>query len=280
MRAFLFVALMLGMTLPARAEPLVAPIAADVLRPSSPWTVDYAPEECRLVRTFGKDEKKIILRLARGSGINQFDLVVAGTSIPKLKVQFKGTIRLSPQAIESKIDGYSMKLPKLPERFIRSFDLDTVFFASITDNQIFDVKIGNDYAVSLLLTGGHAALEALDKCFIDLLGSWGVDVAKLGQAKVLPTPLGNPGFWVTSNDYPTEALRQELSGNVSFLLIIGKDGKPISCKIAHSSGVPMLDQQTCSLLERRAHFTPARDANGDGVAGVYLNRVRWVIPQE
>lgn len=93
------------------------------------------------------------------------------------------------------------------------------------------------------------------------------------------TPSGNPGSWVTTQDYPAEALRANAEGVTEFLLTIGPDGTVSNCEIKSSSGSPLLDATTCQLILRRARFSPARDPFGVAVKGTYFNRVRWTIPR-
>jgi TonB family protein len=95
-----------------------------------------------------------------------------------------------------------------------------------------------------------------------------------------PVPVGNPGLWVTTNDYPALALREEREGLVGFTLIVGTDGRVTSCEIASSSGSPDLDAAVCSLISLRARFTPARNAKGKVQPGRYASRVRWQIPSK
>lgn len=91
-------------------------------------------------------------------------------------------------------------------------------------------------------------------------------------------PRGNPGNWVTTNDYPSRALREERTGTTSFRLTIGTDGRVQDCTITSSSGHSDLDQATCDNLRRRARFRPAEGGDGSPMTGSYSSRVRWVIP--
>ncbi|PLK26267.1 energy transducer TonB [Novosphingobium sp. TH158] len=91
-------------------------------------------------------------------------------------------------------------------------------------------------------------------------------------------PKGNPAYWVTSVDYPAEALREEVSGVARFRLIVGTDGRVTQCEIMATSGSAALDATTCNLVTRRARFDPARDEAGNPTVGTYWNAVRWVIP--
>ncbi len=93
-------------------------------------------------------------------------------------------------------------------------------------------------------------------------------------------PAGNPGTWVTTNDYPSSALQAEREGTSGFRLTISASGQPLFCSITSSSGHDDLDKATCEALMRRARFNPALDRSGNAVVSSYSSRVRWQIPQE
>lgn len=94
------------------------------------------------------------------------------------------------------------------------------------------------------------------------------------------TPRGNPGTWVTSNDYPSRALREELEGTTRFRLIVSADGRTSHCEVRESSGSLALDQTTCSTIRRRARFNPAIDHQGAAIEGSWTSAVRWQIPTD
>lgn len=95
-----------------------------------------------------------------------------------------------------------------------------------------------------------------------------------------PTPRGRPGDWVTTNDYPSRALREEREGTTGFRLSVGPDGRVTNCEVTSSSGSPDLDQATCDNLRRRARFNAATDGDGNPTSGSYSSRTRWVIPKD
>ena len=94
------------------------------------------------------------------------------------------------------------------------------------------------------------------------------------------SPKGASGNWVTTNDYPTRALREEREGVTGYRLSVGPDGRVTDCQITSSSGSPDLDEATCSNLRRRARFNPATDGEGNPTSGSFSARVRWVIPKD
>jgi TonB family protein len=95
-----------------------------------------------------------------------------------------------------------------------------------------------------------------------------------------PRPAGNPGNWVTTNDYPARALMNEDTGTTAFRLEVSARGNVTSCTITQSSAHADLDAATCNALTRRAKFEPAVDYDGQPVASMYSSRVRWEIPIE
>jgi protein TonB len=93
-------------------------------------------------------------------------------------------------------------------------------------------------------------------------------------------PRGNPGSWVTPEDYPSSDLRAENQGTTSFELSVNGDGRATDCKVTNSSGFSSLDQRACQMLMRRARFRPQLDGNGNPMPFTYRNRVRWQIPKD
>lgn len=94
-----------------------------------------------------------------------------------------------------------------------------------------------------------------------------------------PRPVGDPGSWISVDDYPPEALREEVQGTASFVLSVDKSGGVMDCYIGQSSGSSVLDAATCRLLRQRGRFLPAKDKYGQPVEGTYSSRVRWVVPE-
>ena len=95
-----------------------------------------------------------------------------------------------------------------------------------------------------------------------------------------PSPKGNPANWVTTEDYPGRALRENRTGTTGFRLSVGADGRVTGCEITSPSGSEDLDQATCTYAQRRARFAPATDGEGQPTSGSYSSRVKWVIPKD
>lgn len=91
-------------------------------------------------------------------------------------------------------------------------------------------------------------------------------------------PRGNAGQWVTTDDYPTAALRQGRAGTTRFRVTVSADGRVTGCEIVGSSGSPDLDAATCRNVSKRGRFDPATDNQGAKVGGSWTSSVKWVIP--
>jgi protein TonB len=79
-------------------------------------------------------------------------------------------------------------------------------------------------------------------------------------------------------DYPADAVRNEEEGTVRVRLSVGTDGRVTGCTVVGSSGSSSLDRATCSVLQRKARFTPAKDQNGNPIADtVMAPPIRWQL---
>lgn len=94
------------------------------------------------------------------------------------------------------------------------------------------------------------------------------------------SPRGNPGTWVTTDDYPSRALREEREGVTAIAFDIGTDGKVSNCRVTASSGSPDLDDATCKNFVRRARYKPAMNDAGQPMASSGSQRVRWQMPKD
>jgi len=109
--------------------------------------------------------------------------------------------------------------------------------------------------------------------------AWSAPLLAEGGNPGTPVPMGNPGEWVTSDDYPAVALRLNMSGAVGVGLAIAKDGTVSACRVKESSGFEILDKAACELLSARARFHPATDKKGRPIAGSWTSRFLWRIPE-
>ncbi len=93
-------------------------------------------------------------------------------------------------------------------------------------------------------------------------------------------PAGDPGRWVTNDDYPAEAVKNKQQGTTGFRLTIDPSGNIVGCEITSSSGFASLDETTCRVMTQRARFSPALDKKGKPITGTWASRFRWVLQDD
>ena len=91
-------------------------------------------------------------------------------------------------------------------------------------------------------------------------------------------PRNEPGNWITTRDYRSTWIRQEMTGIARFTLTIDTSGRVTDCAITRSTSHAALDEATCKLITRRARFEPARDNAGNLTTGTYRSSIRWNLP--
>ncbi len=75
----------------------------------------------------------------------------------------------------------------------------------------------------------------------------------------------NRAEWFKAVDYPEAALYHERQGTVYVEFVIRADGTAADCSVAKSSGHADLDRHACRVLQNRARFQPATDADGNAI---------------
>ena len=98
-----------------------------------------------------------------------------------------------------------------------------------------------------------------------------------GGAASAPSPpeiLNQDGLF-GEEDYPAEAIMQELEGQTDIRLTINANGRVQACQVIQSSGHEVLDQATCAVYQTRGEFRPARNRQGRAVVGKLVRHVTW-----
>lgn len=96
-------------------------------------------------------------------------------------------------------------------------------------------------------------------------------------AKGSPTPPQLKAARISDTDYPKEALKAGLEGDVLASFIVDLKGRVTECKYQTAEGAELLGDQSCSLLVERFRYTPARDAERKVVAAEMQQPFYWRI---
>jgi protein TonB len=90
---------------------------------------------------------------------------------------------------------------------------------------------------------------------------------------------GDPSQWVTTDDYPSDALSAEAQGTSKIKWEINTAGRVENCVVVASSGNASLDRAACSNITRRGRYTPAQDTAGNPIRSSSSRNVVWRLPQ-
>lgn len=129
--------------------------------------------------------------------------------------------------------------------------------------------------VSLTLVKTKSALAALSACTDDLLRTWHIDPAEQAGIATPPAPVSAAAEWISTDDYPADALARDTQGAVSIVWLIDTDGSVKNCGIAVTSGDVGLDSAACAAITKRGRYKPALDKDGKPIAVHSTRRVVW-----
>ncbi len=80
---------------------------------------------------------------------------------------------------------------------------------------------------------------------------------------------------IKNSDYPRGASKANAGGTVIARFTISSNGRAVACRVTQSSGNTELDNITCSLIERRFRYEPARDTDGNAIEDVTGWKQDW-----
>jgi protein TonB len=81
---------------------------------------------------------------------------------------------------------------------------------------------------------------------------------------------------ITPSDYPRELRQRGIGGRVGMIFTVGPSGRVTSCRVTWSSGVPILDDLTCRIIQQRFRYRPSTDRYGRPVADEVEGEHDWV----
>lgn len=94
-----------------------------------------------------------------------------------------------------------------------------------------------------------------------------------------PTPpeVTNANAWAmrTQSNYPSQASREGLSGDVEILITVDQIGRSSACQVTRSSGHAILDEAACTSAMRYARFKPATDGKGNAINGTITRTLSY-----
>lgn len=250
---------------------------ANPLTPSGPWNVEYADRMCLLTRDFGEGVAKVTLGLRPAPGGDEIRVVLMNRDASvkvvrgEAKLSIDGNAPVTAPFVSAGVKGQPTRISAL--------DVKRSDIATLGTAKQFRLQVG---AVDVRLAPSRVAdaLKVLGHCENDLLVEWGMDPAVLAAIVQFPRVAGEGGALrhFSSDDYPSEAVRQEEQGTAGARVHVGADGRVTECVVFEPSGSKTLDDQTCRIISTRVRYEPAIGKDGRAVASFSFLRIRWALP--
>lgn len=296
----------------AIAPLLIAATQPVRLQPSSQWVVDYADNSCRLIRTFGAGETKIIL-FFESEAPGRMDMTASGKPLKgdndeivarflPLGGKMAGGRRATTVKGREPAILWSM-VSWLPEQFAEKLEREAaarignpavrpppIDLADRASEKLqrqqfaekateLEIQTRRNRPVILETGPMGGPIKAFDKCSRDSLKDWGVD-PDLEDKIVRPAwPIGGVVKWFSTDDYPKDMAFQGKESDVKVRLLIDAAGKVTKCTSLSHFDAPQFNRTTCDAFMKRAKFEPAELADGTKVATYITVRIRWQMPR-
>ena len=274
-----------------------APLSAAepvVLQPASNWNLDYSEESCRLGRKFGEGENQVVLVLTKYAPGLGMEIIASGKALYEKRARSlhysfgEGNEVEVEQPLFGDLDNgeriWQLSgniVPPGTMEALEKAEADTIAYQAAekdaaAEADSFTLKVGSSKTVKLETGRLSAGFKAMDDCLASLVKSWGYDPETIATIVDGPEPVGRVTQWFNYYDYPSEALRKDLSGAVRFRLDIDETGQITDCTIQSSYSDPAFPETVCKEFTRKGRFTPARNAAGEPVASYWANTVLFV----
>lgn len=265
-----------------------------VLRPSSPWNVDFGETKCRLARFFGEGDDRHLLAFAQYWPDARLGMMAAGSSFKPFvsgrdtDLQFfAAQTPLTTQPYAGTAEGFGATLiysdvslengtapegdlttqaPQMPQ-------LDTEFAAQV---QFVSFK-QREHEVRLASGPLREAFKLLNECSTDLVRSWGLDIEQ--HRTMTRRPLWKNAKSLArklQQNYPIDAARQGESAILRMRVIVSAEGKTESCQILEATNTQWLESPACRYMQN-AQFEPALDTQGKPMRSYYATGIIYVI---
>ena len=100
----------------------------------------------------------------------------------------------------------------------------------------------------------------------------------IGTPALADAPAQNSSNWnVFQKLYPKRAIAAREEGAVGFKVTLDSKGAVTGCQVTHSSGHPLLDQETCQIITLNAQFAPD-PAMGPSQTKTHDGVIAWKLP--
>jgi TonB family protein len=251
----------------------IQPAAAASLQPAGKWTVDFGDDRCVAYRGFGNSKNPVHLLLKPSPVGDVLQLQIAEKGINRPGTQEKVSVALGSEApvlmlqLQYGSNGQSVRMINLSKEQASRLSAATTLRWSERGKQ-YDLALGPMAKL----------LDTVEKCKNLLADHWNATLTKRMALKEAPSMDKPIMSLFSTNDYPWDAVKKGQSGLAHVVVLVDENGRMADCTLIATSGIAVLDAQTCIILRNRGKFKPAIGADGKPTRGTFHQRVNWEMP--
>jgi hypothetical protein len=248
--------------------------------PLSKWSIDYAKGECRLVRSFGEQDRATTDQLIQRNAADYVELSLAGPDVPDYNKYVTGRLSLKGHAADHDVFGFGrVREGAIPPivRFMPTSGLLASFRqdAATATPSILQLWLDRNRRVVISLGNMAKPLRALGSCVDDLLTGYGFDPAEQRSLLQPVKPKSSPAPWFRAEDFPPHLNPKAPGSTVIVRVIAAADGQIEDCAVVKAGGDKQFEQLTCDLVRKRARFEPAIGADRRPTRSMLITTVAW-----
>lgn len=261
-----------------------APEAA--LQPTGKWVVNFADAQCVASRDYGALASPLVLVFKKPAIGDVLQIAVVQNGAMREPEQTDGEIAFDERTpIETSFLDYGVK--KLKKRALminlQTIDLGAMRQAStIRIHSRVKSKQGNRPAtptpytdLTFAISEMPTVLTLLDECADDLQKVWNVWDENRDSVTLKKGPSGQIQNLFSGSDYPLVAVRNDLSGTTTLVMLIDEFGKVADCTVTQTSGAASIDAQSCAIIRERGKFKPAIGLDGKPTKSSWRQSITW-----
>jgi hypothetical protein len=241
----------LALTLGAFVCVTGAPLAA---QEDAAWTSLAGEGRCEL--RYMSDENDVLTLAMRGDG----SYILSGTAIHEPASDDPGASRVIAQAGDERVllNGESDEMRKQGQRS-GEHPLSLFLEAARANDTVIIVSGGQERTIAL--TGFAERADEFEACARALM---------LGEGPRPPVMVGFDGLQQLTAVAQRQRLLTEVIG---YTLEVNAEGEPTDCSLDRDFRRRIVTIELCRTLVEHHRFEPARDAEGDAVAGTYSSQI-------
>ncbi len=265
----------------AIARSAAAP-AAEPRQPTGQWVADFDVSQCIAYRNYGTEEdplylvlkapplgsamQLVVMRKGGYMAAHQADVAITFDGHPPFRTTILG---FKPHT--GKYRSYLINLPPAafaPFRSARSLAIEG---AGSAHRAVRFEKHGPvDADRGTMRSPATAGMEHRRYASRNLARG-----ASRPQPAAQEPAKGNIRSLFNGDDYPGVALSDGHEGTTTAAVLIDEQGRVADCTVVETSGVAVLDAQTCAVMKERARFKPAVGLDGRPAKDGHLQRISW-----